>query len=73
MSNTFKTNNARAAHKKLDTVLNDRYDEGDKRSVIFREVEQAGERHGNNRLYYAQKKVLERRAERKSNNRFSLS
>lgn len=74
MSNTFKTNKAREAHKgrieghynalKLDPSECILRSEGDKISKLILDQRMSGERHGNNRKHIANIKINERRVDR---------
>lgn len=72
MSNTFKTNRARAARKALAAMLNSNLGEQDKRAVIYREIDQSGTRYGDHRKMYAKAKVYKRKVERHKLNKVTF-
>jgi len=79
MSNTFKTNIARIAHKLKKIVYSEMNQsikdpsaviETNRINDVFRDVKFAGTRYGNKRKSEAHNKVLVRRIERRKLNRF---
>jgi hypothetical protein len=71
MSNTYKTNRARAWHSSFPAHPYNVIpaSEGDKLQAVMREGATCGERHGNNRKDLARAKVMKRRQERRETNR----